>query len=179
MIVASFFLSFCLSFGAKVQKLLLPLNCRINQSINQSNFYSANIPGVARLSGATARSVFKYEVVEVVSKHQQAVGHTGVYGGKAKSKRYVLRRLLKVATEVAERKDSGRLKSCPKIAITFLTMSKIKNIFWTSIYQAVLNISHAKATCSRPRLYQGLPMQLCQPLITYCTTVKIKALDKL
>ena len=35
-------------------------------SINQSNFYSANIPGVARLSGATARSVFKYKVVEVV-----------------------------------------------------------------------------------------------------------------
>ena len=26
------------------------------QSVNQSNFYSANIPGVARLSGATARS---------------------------------------------------------------------------------------------------------------------------
>ena len=38
----------------------------INQSINQSNFYSANIPGVVRLSGATARSVFKCEVVEVV-----------------------------------------------------------------------------------------------------------------
>ena len=35
-------------------------------SINQSNFYSANIPGVARLSGATARSVFKWDVVEVV-----------------------------------------------------------------------------------------------------------------
>ena len=79
------------------------------QSINQSNFYSANIPGVARLSGATARSVFKCEVVEVVPLHQQAVGHTGVYGGKAKSKRYVLRRFLKVATEVAERTDSGRL----------------------------------------------------------------------
>ena len=30
-------------------------------------------------------------------------------GGEAKSKRYVLRRLLKVATEVAERTDSGRL----------------------------------------------------------------------
>ena len=30
-------------------------------------------------------------------------------GGKAKSKRYVLRRLLKVAIEVAERTDSGRL----------------------------------------------------------------------
>ena len=29
------------------------------------------------------------------------MGHTGVYGGKAKSKRYVFRRLLKVATEVA------------------------------------------------------------------------------
>ena len=36
----------------------------INQSINQSNFYSANIPGIARLSGATARSVFKCEVIE-------------------------------------------------------------------------------------------------------------------
>ena len=30
----------------------------INQSINQSNFYSANIPGEASLSGATAKSVF-------------------------------------------------------------------------------------------------------------------------
>ena len=38
----------------------------INQPINQSNFYSTNIPGVARLSGATARSVFKGKVVEVV-----------------------------------------------------------------------------------------------------------------
>ena len=38
----------------------------VYQSINQSNFYSANIPGVARLSGATARSMFKSEVVEVV-----------------------------------------------------------------------------------------------------------------
>ena len=38
----------------------------INQSINQSNFYSANIPGVDRLSGTTARSVFRYEVVEAI-----------------------------------------------------------------------------------------------------------------
>ena len=37
-----------------------------NQSINQSNFYSTNIPGVARLSSATARFMFKWEVVEVV-----------------------------------------------------------------------------------------------------------------
>ena len=57
------------------------------QSINQINFYSANIPGEARLSGATARSVFKNVVVEVISKHQQTIEHTGVYGGKAKSKK--------------------------------------------------------------------------------------------
>ena len=40
-----------------------------DQSINQSiklNFYSANIPGVARLSGATARSVFKNIVIEAI-----------------------------------------------------------------------------------------------------------------
>ena len=36
------------------------------QSINQSNLYSAINPGVARLSGATARPVFKCEFVEVV-----------------------------------------------------------------------------------------------------------------
>ena len=41
-------------------------NQSINQSINQSNFFSADIPGVARLRGATTRSVFKCEVVEVV-----------------------------------------------------------------------------------------------------------------
>ena len=35
-------------------------------SINQSNFYSANIPGVARLGGASARSVFKYKVVKAI-----------------------------------------------------------------------------------------------------------------
>ena len=38
----------------------------INQSINQSNFYNANNPGVARLSGATARLVFKYKVIEAI-----------------------------------------------------------------------------------------------------------------
>ena len=82
-----------------------------NQSINQSDFYSANIPGVAKLRGATARSVFKYEVVEAIPQ-QQAVGHTGVCGeggGDVKSIRYDLRHLLKVTAEVAERTDSGRL----------------------------------------------------------------------
>ena len=39
---------------------------RLYQSINQSNFYSANIPSVASLSGATARSVFEYKVVEAI-----------------------------------------------------------------------------------------------------------------
>ena len=73
-------------------------------TINQSNFYNTNIPGVSWLSGATARSVFKSKVDEAIPGHQQA----GVYGG-IKSKRYVLRRLLKVATKVAEWTDSGRL----------------------------------------------------------------------
>ena len=35
-------------------------------STNQSNFYSANIPSVARLSGTTARSLFKYKVIEAI-----------------------------------------------------------------------------------------------------------------
>ena len=36
----------------------------INQSINQSNFYSANIPRVARLSGATAKTVFNGQKID-------------------------------------------------------------------------------------------------------------------
>ena len=39
----------------------------------------------------------------------RSFGCVSVYGIEAKSKRYVLRRLLKVATEVAERTNSGRL----------------------------------------------------------------------
>ena len=53
--------------------------------------------------------MFKNVVVEAIPKHQQTIEHTGVYGGKAKSKRHVLRRRLKVTTEVTERTDSGRL----------------------------------------------------------------------
>ena len=37
-----------------------------NQSINQSNFYSANIPGEARFSGTTAKSVFNSKIEETV-----------------------------------------------------------------------------------------------------------------
>ena len=36
------------------------------KSINQSNFYSANIPGEARLSGATAKAVFNSKIEETV-----------------------------------------------------------------------------------------------------------------
>ena len=42
------------------------LCCTINQSINQSTFYSANIPVKARLSGATVTLVFNSKIDEVV-----------------------------------------------------------------------------------------------------------------
>ena len=77
--------------------------------IKQSNFYSANIPGIARLSGATSTSMLNSKIDEAVPHRQQVIGHAGVYGGKARSKRYVLRHFLKVATEVDERTDSGQL----------------------------------------------------------------------
>ena len=81
----------------------------ISQSINQSNFYSAYIPGEARLSGATAKSVINSTIEETLPQHQQAMGSDGIYGRKAKSKRCVFRYFLKVATELAERTDSGKL----------------------------------------------------------------------
>ena len=37
------------------------------------------------------------------------MGSDAIYGGKARSKRYVFRYFLKVATEMAEQTDSGRL----------------------------------------------------------------------
>ena len=64
--------------------------------------------------------------------------HIGVYGGKAKSKRYVLRRLLKVATEVAERTDSGmlfqregahELKVLPPVLVLILGMDRVTPLF--------------------------------------------------
>ena len=81
----------------------------IYQSINQSNFYSANIPGVARLSSATSKPVLNSEIDEAVPQRRQVIGHGGVYRGKARSKIYVLRHFLKVATDVDERTDSGKL----------------------------------------------------------------------
>ena len=81
----------------------------INQSINQSNFYSANIPGVARLSGARSKSVLNSKIDEAAPQRQQVIGHESVYGGKARLKRYVLRHFLKVETEVDKRTDTGQL----------------------------------------------------------------------
>ena len=78
-------------------------------SFNQSNIYSTNFPGKARLSGTTAESVFNSKIDEAVPQHQQAIGHAGVYGGKVKSRTRVFRCFLKLATEMAEQTDSGRL----------------------------------------------------------------------
>ena len=59
-------------------------------------------------------------------------------GGKAKSKRYVLRRLLKVATEVAEWTDSGRLfqregahelKALSPVLVLILGMDRVIPLF--------------------------------------------------
>ena len=95
------YLSSCLIFREGLSK-----QC---QSINQSNFYCANIPGEARLSGATAELVFNSKMEETVFLHQQATGNAGIYGGEAKSKRCVFRCFLKVATELAEWTDSSWL----------------------------------------------------------------------
>ena len=78
-------------------------------SINQLSLYSTNIPGEARLIGATAKSVFNSEFDEAVVLHQQAIGYAGVCGRNAKSRRPVLRSFLKVAIEMAEWTDIGRL----------------------------------------------------------------------
>ena len=51
----------------------------ITASINQSNFYSANIPGEARLSDATAESVINSKIEKAVLLHQQAMGSDGIY----------------------------------------------------------------------------------------------------
>ena len=55
----------------------------MNEWINQSNFYSANIPGKARLSGVKAKSVFNSKIEDTVPQHQQAMGSDGIYGEKA------------------------------------------------------------------------------------------------
>ena len=61
------------------------------------------------LSGTTSKPVFNSKIDEADPPRQQVIGHAGVYGGKTRSKRYVLRHFLKVETEVHERTDSGKL----------------------------------------------------------------------
>ena len=65
--------------------------------------------GVARLSGMTSKSVLNSKIDEAVPQRQHVIGHAGVYAGKARSKRDVLRHFLKVETEVDEQTDSGKL----------------------------------------------------------------------
>ena len=85
-----------------------------NISINQSKNYSAN-QSIAPISPAQWRN--SQISVQKQSWWSYSVASTGRWahqsqrggGGRTKPKRWVLRRLLKVATEVAERTDSGRL----------------------------------------------------------------------
>ena len=49
------------------------------------------------------------KINEAVLQRQQVIRHAGVYGGKAWSRRYVLRHFLKVATEVDNWTNSGKL----------------------------------------------------------------------
>ena len=57
----------------------------------------------------TSKSVLNSEIDEAVPQRQQVIRHAGVYRGKARSKRYVLKHFLKVATKVDERTDSSKL----------------------------------------------------------------------
>ena len=58
---------------------------------------------------SVSKSVLNSKIDEAVPRRQHVIGHSGVYGGKARSKRYVLRHFLQVETEVDERTDSGKL----------------------------------------------------------------------
>ena len=77
--------------------------------INQSNLFTTNIPGKARLSSVTAKSLFNSKINEAVPLYQQTIGRAVVYGRKVKSKRCVLRCFLKAATVMTERTVTGRL----------------------------------------------------------------------
>ena len=51
----------------------------------------------------------KARIQDSVQKHQQTIGCAGLYEGKATSKRFVFRRLLKDAVEGADRTKRGSL----------------------------------------------------------------------
>ena len=71
----------------------------------------------ARLSGTTAKSVFNSKIEETVPQHQQAIGHAGIYGGNAKSKRCVFRGFLQIANEM----DRQREALAPVLVLTLGT----------------------------------------------------------
>ena len=80
----------------------------INQSINQSNLYIANIPSVARLSCAISKSVLNSKINEAVPQRQHDIEHSSVYEGSGQIW-YVLGIFLRVAFEVDERTDNGKV----------------------------------------------------------------------
>ena len=85
-------------------------NQSINQSINQSELLLRQYP--RRRPGSVAHQTNqcpKAEVQDSIQKRQQSIGCAGIYGGKAKSKRCVFRRLLKVAVEGADQTKRGSL----------------------------------------------------------------------
>ena len=82
----------------------------VRLNINPSNLYGVNISGIARLSGGQPESVFNSKVIQQFRHINRPSGvHTGVYGGKAKSKRWLLGHFLKISVEMTERTDTGRL----------------------------------------------------------------------
>ena len=73
------------------------------------------------------------------------MGTEGIYWEKAKSKRYVFRYFLKVATILAERTDSGRLfqrewKALAPVLVLTLGSDKLLSLFdlseWEEIHAA-------------------------------------------
>ena len=84
------------------------LRTYINQSINQASIspISPAKPGsVAQQPNQCSTAKLRKQFRNI----NRPLGSDGIYGGKAKSKRYVFRCFLKVVTELAERTDSGRL----------------------------------------------------------------------
>ena len=84
-----------------------------NQSINQS-IQSSIVPISPAKPGSVAWQPNQCSTAKSKKqfhKHQQAMGNDGIYGGKAKSKRCVFKYFLKVAFEMAEWTDRGRLKN--------------------------------------------------------------------
>ena len=57
----------------------------------------------------TSKSVLSSKINEAVPQRKQVIEHAGVYGGKARSKRYILRHFLKVESKVDEWTDNGKL----------------------------------------------------------------------